>query len=141
MIGDGVPIVLARGGGGRDGVDEEGGAVERGAEAGDEGAEFDVPADDGEGAGGAAEDVGGGGLGEGEAGAEVEEGGGGVDVAADGAPGGLGVDGELLGGVLGPDLVDVGLVVVVEEGGVEGDAVVGAQGAEVAAGWVGDNEG
>ena len=81
MIRDGVPIILARRRGGRDGVDEEGGAVERGAEAGDEGAEFDVRADDGEGAGGAAEDVGGGGLGKGEAEAEVEEGGGGVDVA------------------------------------------------------------
>ena len=141
VIRDGVLIILAGRGGGRDGVDEEGGAIERGAEAGDEGAEFDVGARDGEGARGAAEDVGGGGLGEGEAGAEVEEGGGGVDVAGDGAPGGLGVDGELLGGVLGPDLVDVGLVVVCEEGGVEGDAVVGAQGAEVAAGGVGDDEG
>ena len=140
MIRDGVAIILAGRGGGRDGVDEEGGAVERGAEAGDEGAEFDVGARDGEGAGGAAEDVGGGGPGEGEAGAEVE-GGGGVDVACDGAPGGLGVDGEFLSGVLGPDLVDVGLIVVFEEGGVEGDAVVGAQGAEIAAESVGDDEG
>ena len=133
MIRDCVSIILARRRSGRDGVNEEGGAIERGAEAGDEGAEFDVRARDGEGAGGAAEDVGGGGLGEGEVGAEIQEGGGRVDVAWDGAPGGLGVDGELLGGVLGPDLVDVGLVVVCEKGGVEGDAVVGAQGAEVAA--------
>ena len=133
VIRDDVPIILARRRGGHDRVDEEGGAVERGAEAGDEGAEFDVRADDGEGAGGAAEDVGGGGLGKGEAEAEVEEGGGGVDVAWDGAPGCLGVDGELLGGGFRPDLVDVGLVVVVEEGGVEGDAVVRTQGAEVAA--------
>ena len=42
---------------------------------------------------------------------------------------------------MGPDLVDVGLVVVAEEGGAEGDAVVGAQGAEVGAGWVADDEG
>ena len=141
MIRDRILIILARLCGRGDGVNQESGAIERGAEAGDEGAEFDVGACDGEGPRGAAEDVGGGGPCEGEALAEVEEGGGGVDVAGDGAPGGLGVDGEVLGGVLGPDLVDVGLVVVVEEGGVEGDAVVGAQGAEVAAGWVGDDEG
>ena len=42
MIRYGVPIILARRRGGRDGVDEEGGAVERGAEAGAEGAEFDI---------------------------------------------------------------------------------------------------
>ncbi len=125
VIRDRIPIVEAGVGGGLDGVDEEGGAVEGGAEAGDEGAEFDVGAD-GEGAGGAAEDVGGGGLGEGEAIAEVQEGGGGVHLAWDAAPLGLGVDGESLGGVLRPDLVDVVLVVAVEEGGVEGDAVVGA---------------
>lgn len=59
-----VLIVLARRSCGLDGVDEQSGAVESGAEAGDEGAEFDVGAD-GEGTGGAAEDVGGGGLGEG----------------------------------------------------------------------------
>lgn len=64
VVRDGVLVVLGRGGGGLDGVDEEGGAVEGGAEAGDEGAEFDVRAH-GEGARGAAEDVGGGGLGEG----------------------------------------------------------------------------
>ena len=81
MIRDGILIILARRRSGRDGVNEEGGAIERGAEAGDEGAEFDVRARVGEGAGGAAEDVGGGGFGEGEAGAEVEEGGSSVDVA------------------------------------------------------------
>ena len=42
------------------------------------------------------------------------------------APGGLSVDGELLGRVLGPDLVDIVLVVAVEERGVQSDAVVGA---------------
>ena len=42
---------------------------------------------------------------------------------------------------MGPDLVDVGLVVILEEGGVQRDAVVGAQGAEVAAGRVADDEG
>ena len=47
-------------------------------------------------------------------------------MAGYGAPGCLGVDGKLLVGVVGPDLVDVVLVVVVEEGGVEGDAVVRA---------------
>lgn len=125
VVRDRILVILARRRGGLHGVNEKGGAVEGGAEAGDEGAEFDVGAD-GEGAGGAGEDVGGGGLGEGEAVAEVEEGGGGVDFAWDGAPGGLGVDGELLRCVLRPDLVDVVLVVVFEEGGVEGDAVVGA---------------
>ena len=74
-------IILARRRGGRDGVDKEGGAVERDAKTGAKGAEFDVRADGGEGAGGAAEDVGYGGLGKGKAEAEVEEGGGGVDVA------------------------------------------------------------
>lgn len=64
VVRDGVLIVLAGRGGGLDGVDEEGGAVEGGAEAGDESAELDVGAD-GEGPRGAAEDVGGGGLGEG----------------------------------------------------------------------------
>ena len=81
VIRNGIPIILARRRSGRDGVNEERGAVERGAEAGDEGAEFDVRARDGEGPGGAAEDIGGGGFGEGEAGPEVEEGGAGVDVA------------------------------------------------------------
>lgn len=52
----------------------------------------------------------------------------------------MGVDGELRGRVLRPDLVDVGLVVAFEEGGVEDDAVVGAQGAQVAARGVGHNE-
>ena len=113
----------------------EGGAVERGGEAGDEGGGFDVGAN-AEGARGAAEDIGGGGSGEGEAGAKVEEVGGRVNAPGHGAPGCLGVDGEWLGGVEGPDLVDVVLVVVVEEGGVEDDAVVGAEGAQVAAGGV-----
>ena len=93
VVRDGILIVLARVRGRLDGVDEQSGAVEGGAEAGDEGAEFDVAAD-GEGARGAAEDVGGGGLGEGEGGAEGEEGGGWVYAAGDGAPGCLGVDGE-----------------------------------------------
>ena len=62
-----VLVVLARRRGRHDGVDEQSGAVEGGAEAGDEGALFDAVGTgaDGEGAGGAAEDVGGGGLGEG----------------------------------------------------------------------------
>ena len=140
VVRDRVLVVLARSGAGLDGVDEQGGAVERGAEAGDEGAEFDVGADD-KGPRGAAEDVGRGGLGEGQAGAEVEEGGGRVDGAGDGAPGRLGVDGELSRCVLGPDLVDVGLEVAVEQGGVEEDAVVGAQGAQVASsGGLGHDE-
>ena len=140
MIRGRVLIVLARRGIGQDGVDEQGGAVERSGEAGDEGAGFDVGAD-GEGARGAAEDVGGGGSGEGEAGAEVEQIGGGVDAPGDSAPGCLGIDGQGLGGVEGPDLVYVILVVVVEEGRVENDAIVGAEGAQVAAGGVGYNEG
>ena len=124
MIRDRILIVLARRTARHDGFDQQRGAVESGAEAGDEGASFDVGIE-GEGTGGAAEYVGGGGFGEGQAAAEVEERGR-VDLAGYGAPGCLGVDGELLGGVLGPDLVDVILVVIAEEGGVEGDAVVGA---------------
>lgn len=125
MIRNRILIVLARRTARHDGFGQQRGAVESGAEASDEGASFDVGIE-GEGTGGATEDVGGGRFGEGEAAAEVEEGGGRVDVAGYGAPGCLGVDGELLGGVLGPDLVDIVLVVAAEEGGVEGDAIVGA---------------
>ena len=140
VVRDRILVVLARGPARDDGFDQQRGAVESGAEAGDEGAAFDAGAE-GEGAGGAAEDVGGGGFGECEAVAEVEEGGGGVHAAGYGAPGCLGVDGERLGAVAGPDLVDVGLVVVLEEGGVEDGAVVWAQGAQVAAGGAADDEG
>lgn len=132
VVRDRIAVVEARGGGGLDGVDEEGGAVEGGGEAGGEVAEFDVGGG-GKGPRGAAEDVGGGGRGEGEAVAEGEEGRGRGDLARDGAPGCLGVDGEGLGRVAGPDLGDVGLVVGFEEGGGEDDAVVGAEGAQVAA--------
>ena len=52
----------------------------------------------------------------------------------------MSVDGELLGGVAGPDLVDIFLVVIVEEGGIEGDAVIRAESAEVTAGRVADDE-
>lgn len=124
VIRNRILVVLARRSGRLDGVDEKGGAVESGAQAGDQSAEFYVGADD-EGTRGAAEDISGGRLGEGETVAEVEEGGG-VDLAGDGAPGCLRVDGELLRRVLGPDLVDVVLVVAIEERGVEDDAVVGA---------------
>lgn len=125
MIRNRILIVLARRTARHDGLRQQRGAVEGGAEAGDEGASFDVGVE-GEGTGGAAEDVGGGWFGEGQATAKVEEVGGRVDLAGYGAPDCLGVDGELFGGVLGEDLVDVVLVVAAEEGGVEGDAVVGA---------------
>ena len=134
-----IPVVLIRGASRHDGVDQQSGAVEGGAEASDEGALFDIGAE-GERAGGAAEDVGGGGLGEGQTVAEIEEGGRSVDSAGYSAPGCLGVDGELLGGVAGPNSVDVVLVVAVKERGVEDDAVVGAQSAQIAAGGLWDDE-
>ena len=46
-----------------------------------------------------------------------------------------------MGGVAGPNLVDVVLVVAVKERGVEDDAVVGAQSAQIAAGGLWDDEG
>lgn len=49
-------------------------------------------------------------------------------MAVDSGPLGLCVDGEGGGGIFGPDLVDVGLIVILEEGVVEGDAVIWAQG-------------
>ena len=42
MIRNGVPIILARRRGRRDGVDKEGRVVKRGAKAGAKGAEFNI---------------------------------------------------------------------------------------------------
>lgn len=138
MIRDRVGIILRRPRARGHVLHEQGAPVERGGEPRDQGATLDVGAG-GEGARAAAEDVGGGGLGEVEPGAEGEEG---VGYAArDGGPLGLGVDGEGGAGVLGPDAVDVGLVVGLEEGAVQGYAVVGGEGAEVAAAGGGDDEG
>lgn len=64
VVRDRILVVLAGRRSRLDGVDQQSGAIEGGAEAGDQGAQFDVGTDD-EGTCGAAEDVGGGGLGEG----------------------------------------------------------------------------
>ena len=79
MIGNRVLVVLARRTARHDGFDQQSGAVESGAEAGDQSPPFDVGVE-GERTGRTAEDVGGGGFGEGQAAAEVKEGGG-VDAA------------------------------------------------------------
>ncbi len=127
MICDGVLVVIIiriR----LQGIAQQSTAVKRCAQPSRDGAHFDIGAED-KGAGAAAEDVGGGGFGEGAAGAGEGQ----LVVlgrAGDGAPLGLGVNGEGLGGVFGVDLVDVGLVVAGEEAVVEDDAVVWAQGAE-----------
>ena len=84
VIRDRILIILARRSGRLDGIDEKGGTVESGAEAGDQGAQFYIGANS-EGTCGAAEDVGSGGLGEGQTIAEVQEGGR-VNLAGDSTP-------------------------------------------------------
>ena len=112
------------------GVEEQRGAVERGADAGRDGVELGGR-DAGEGARAVAEDV----LrrrlvvGAHAAEAELVVG----HLAGDGAPLRLRVDAEVGARILGPDLVDVVGPVVLEEGAVSGDAAVGAQSAEVRA--------
>lgn len=132
VIRDSILVVLTWASARRYGIDEQGGAIEGGADACGQGAHFGgVGTTGGEGAGGTGEDVAGAGLGECAHSWEGEER---IDdIARDGTPLGLGIDRELLAGVGAPDLGDVGLEVVGEEIGVHDDAVVWTQGAEVLA--------
>lgn len=88
-----------------------------------------VAALNGEGPAVAAEDVGGGGPG---VGAVVAGAGEGVvgDFAGDVAGGALGGDGEGVGCVVGPDLVDVGVEIGLESVGLRGNVVYGRDDAE-----------
>ena len=111
-------------------TDKQRPAVESGAQARDDRAvDAVVAAFDGERPAVAAEDVGGGGAG---VGAVVAGAGEGVvgDFAGDVAGGALGRDGEGVGCVVGPDLVDVAVKVGVESGRVDGDVIDGCDDAE-----------
>ena len=91
-------------------------------------AHLDIRAKD-KGPGAAAEDICGRGLAKGAAAigeSELAV----LDGTLDNAPLGLGVDGEGLVGILGPNLVDIGLVVPLEEVVVENDGVVWGEGAK-----------